>query len=58
VSDQVSYPHTTIIGRVVVLYILIFKFLNNNLEDKRLHKMISKIPHLYTNSRHVVWSLY
>src|SRR5215471_8060313 len=34
VSDQVSHPYKTT-GRIIFLYILIFKFLDNNLEDKR-----------------------
>src|SRR5215510_2083104 len=34
VSDQVSHPYRTT-GRIIVLYILIFKFLESNLEDKR-----------------------
>jgi len=33
-SDEASHPYT--IGRIVVLYFLIFKFLDSNLEDKRL----------------------
>ena len=33
VSDQVSHPHKT--GKIIVQYILIFKFLDSNLEDKR-----------------------
>ena len=34
VSDQVSHPYKTI-GKIIVLCILIFKFLDSNLEDKR-----------------------
>ena len=34
VSDQVSHPYKTT-GKIIVLCILIFKFLDSNLEDKR-----------------------
>jgi len=34
VSDQVSHPHKTT-GKITVLYILIFKLLDNKLEDNR-----------------------
>ena len=34
VNDQVSHPYKTT-GKIIILYILIFKFLGSNLEDKR-----------------------
>jgi hypothetical protein len=34
ISDQVSHPYKTT-DEIIVLYILIFKFLDSNLEDKR-----------------------
>jgi hypothetical protein len=34
VSDQISHPYTTT-GKIIVLYILFFKFLESELEDER-----------------------
>jgi hypothetical protein len=34
ISDQVSHPYKTT-GKIIVVYILIFKILDSNLEDKR-----------------------
>jgi hypothetical protein len=36
VSDQVSHAHETT-GTIIVLYILIFKFIDSKLEDKRFY---------------------
>ena len=43
--DQVSRPYKAA-GKIIVLYILIFKLLDTKLEDKILHRMIESIPWL------------
>jgi len=46
ISDQVLHPYKTT-GRIIVLYILILKFLDIKLEERKiLHRMIASIPWL------------
>jgi hypothetical protein len=42
--DQVSHPYKTT-GRIMVLYILTFTFLDSRQDDKRLNRMVVGIPH-------------
>jgi hypothetical protein len=41
VRDQALHPHTT--GRIMVLYILTFKFLNSRWEGRRLNWMVASV---------------
>jgi hypothetical protein len=47
VRYQVSHPYKTT-GRIVVLYILAFTFLDSRREDKRLNRMVASIPWIYS----------
>jgi hypothetical protein len=43
VRDLVSYPYKTT-GIIMVLYILIFQFLERRQEDQRLNRRVASIP--------------
>ena len=53
VSDQVSHPYKTT-DKIIVLYILIFKFLDSSLEDKRCKLCITQCN---VSADAIVWSL-
>jgi hypothetical protein len=45
VRDQVSHPYGTI-GKIIVLYVLIFKFFYRNREDRRFWKTLGIVKYI------------
>jgi hypothetical protein len=45
VRDQVSHPYKTT-GRIMVLCILTFTFLESRREDRRLNRMVASVPRI------------
>ena len=59
VSDQVSHPHKTT-GKIIVLYTVIFQFLDSTLEDSvpndSMHSLTSICSNFFLNITLICWN--